>query len=108
MRLMLQGIKSGHVFIHETKINCRKEAIEAGAVPALCSVLGTGDDEPVSIEVLKALYTIIAPDGTGKLEQTQLILMRRQHTNHTMGTPVQCSLLLAVPIETCEGHMGRL
>ena len=44
----------------------RREAIEAGAVPALCSVLGTGDDEPVSIEVLKALYTIIAPDGSGK------------------------------------------
>ncbi len=36
-----------------------------GAVPALCSVLGTGDDEPVSIEVLKALYTIIAPDSSG-------------------------------------------
>jgi hypothetical protein len=34
-------------------------------VPALCSVLGTGDDEPVSIEVLKALYTIIAPDSSG-------------------------------------------
>ena len=47
----------------------RREAIEAGAVPALCSVLGTGDDEPVSIEVLKALYTIIAPDGSGKLTQ---------------------------------------
>lgn len=46
---------------------CRKEAIEAGAVPALCSVLGTGDDEPVSIEVLKALYTIIAPDSSGVL-----------------------------------------
>ena len=48
---------------------CRREAIEAGAVPALCSVLGTGDDEPVSIEVLKALYTIIAPDSSGKLMQ---------------------------------------
>ncbi|BDA50773.1 hypothetical protein COCOBI_16-4510 [Coccomyxa sp. Obi] len=45
--------------------SARKEAIEAGAVPALCSVLGTGDDEPVSIEVLKALYTIIAPDASG-------------------------------------------
>ena len=36
-------------------------------MPALCSVLGTGDDEPVSIEVLKALYTIIAPDGSGEI-----------------------------------------
>ncbi len=35
-------------------------------MPALCSVLGTGDDEPVSIEVLKALYTIIAPDASGE------------------------------------------
>jgi hypothetical protein len=34
-------------------------------VPALCSVLGTGDDEPVSIDVLKALYTIISPDSSG-------------------------------------------
>ena len=38
-------------------------------MPALCSVLGTGDDEPVSIEVLKALYTIIAPDGSGEMRQ---------------------------------------
>ena len=37
-------------------------------MPALCSVLGTGDDEPVSIEVLKALYTIIAPDGSGEMD----------------------------------------
>ena len=43
----------------------RKEAIKAGAVPALCSILGTGDDKPISIEVLKALYTIIAPDVSG-------------------------------------------
>lgn len=49
----------------------RKEAIEAGAVPALCSVLGTGDDEPVSIEVLKALYTIIAPDSSGEVEDSR-------------------------------------
>ena len=52
----------------------RKEAIEAGAVPALCSVLGTGDDEPVSIEVLKALYTIIAPDGSGKVDNSCSVL----------------------------------
>ena len=53
---------------------CRKEAIEAGAVPALCSVLGTGDDEPVSIEVLKALYTIISPDGSGGTCRSSLVL----------------------------------
>lgn len=53
--------------------SCRKEAIHAGAVPALCSVLGTGDDEPVSIEVLKALYTIIAPDASGKGSISTLI-----------------------------------
>ena len=58
---------SGLAFGHEASVPvCRKEAIEAGAVPALCSVLGTGDDEPVSIDVLKALYTIIAPDSSGK------------------------------------------
>jgi len=34
-------------------------------VPALCSVLGTGDEEPVSLDVLKALYSLIAPDTTG-------------------------------------------
>jgi hypothetical protein len=48
-----------------TNAQHRREAIAAGAVPALCAVLGTGDDEPVSIEVLKSLYTIIAPDASG-------------------------------------------
>ena len=50
----------------EARPHCgRRTAIEAGAVPALCSVLGTGDDEPVSLDVLKALYSLIAPDTTG-------------------------------------------
>ena len=80
------------------KMNCRKEAIEAGAVPALCSVLGTGDDEPVSIEVLKALYTIIAPDGTGKLDQAHLILMR--HTIPIICDGHSCTVKLA-PGSTC-------
>ncbi|KAK9917444.1 hypothetical protein WJX75_004438 [Coccomyxa subellipsoidea] len=64
----LQGFakgKRGGVTMTRNHTSARKEAIEAGAVPALCSVLGTGDDEPVSIEVLKALYTIIAPDSSG-------------------------------------------
>ncbi|KAK9823285.1 hypothetical protein WJX72_001617 [[Myrmecia] bisecta] len=43
----------------------RRAAIQAGAVPALCNVLGSGEDPPVSIEVLKALYILIAPDASG-------------------------------------------
>ncbi len=60
-------------------VSRRKEAIEAGAVPALCSVLGTGDDEPVSIEVLKALYTIIAPDGSGAVDDSLSAPKRLHH-----------------------------
>ena len=52
-------------------------------MPALCNILGTGDDEPVSIEVLKALYAIIAPDSSGAPRQAPFIEHRGQLVAHT-------------------------
>lgn len=43
----------------------RRAAIEAGAVHALCNTLGSNRQRPLSLDVLKALYNLIAPDETG-------------------------------------------
>ena len=43
----------------------RRAAIEAGAVHALCNTLGSSRQRPLSLDVLKALYNLIAPDETG-------------------------------------------
>ncbi len=43
----------------------RQAAVEAGAVHALCNTLGDHHQRPLSLDVLKALYNLIAPDDTG-------------------------------------------
>ncbi|KAK9861335.1 hypothetical protein WJX84_008151 [Apatococcus fuscideae] len=43
----------------------RRAAIEAGAVHALCNTLGDSHQRPLSLDVLKALYNLIAPDDSG-------------------------------------------
>ena len=47
---------------------CRAAAIQAGAVPALCSVLQVGAQRRVPIaldDVLRALYALAAADASG-------------------------------------------
>ena len=42
----------------------RDAAVAAGAVAALCTTLGSGEEEPVSINILRALYNLAGPAGS--------------------------------------------
>jgi len=85
----------------------RRLAIDAGAVPALCSVLSTGDEEPVSLDVLKALYSLIAPDTTGAgRDARRWPAQQRAHTPLTLGAAQATRAARSSPPAACTPWCG--
>jgi len=76
-------------------------------VPALCSVLSTGDEEPVSLDVLKALYSLIAPDTTGAgRDARRWPAQQRAHTPLTLGAAQATRAARSSPPAACTPWCG--
>ena len=74
---------------------------------ALCNTLGSNHQRPLSLDVLKALYNLIAPDETG-YSTTEMFAAGGVHA--LVGTPPSCVTITLFDLSstTCCCHVpGR-